>query len=766
MVNEKQFEQNNTSMIVCISIFFAVVVMMVLHHLTVLPWNYVVYLGGSAAFILCFLSSRLWRRFLPDLEAAHVQILGIAVALGLTIFLLLILYYEPLLQPYAFADGFLWHKIPFVLLIILIMTIGVGGFWLICRPTRPIISAVYVGLTIIGAAMAFASVYCINLFNGDYTHGDAFMHAIYVFLDGAPFDRNVKQIYGFYAILYAIPVRFFSLFTDTWTAMVICVGLVAALTVFAYAGTIYYLLHNPWLKGIALFAGLISFVAKRSYNYWQLWPHRVLFPMLVIYSLCVKSRKKHAFAGLLPWLLCFLGIINNFETGIICLIVVCGYHVFKQLQESSELSLSWYLRLLGYALKAIGTVLAAYLFINVVNLLMGGPFIGPGSFLFPIVGGADFGGYLYMELPKMPTSWILYFFALLTGICVPLRTTRLLGGQSKNEDRTAIVFASSLMGMGVGYYYYNRAAYYNLDICILSFTLVIACLADLASNTNMKAVKQIHNYIGIVSVGLLSVMCIGTLVQFPYRLSERYTRGDFSYTDLEEGKQWIKEYLPVDTFFYGKGLEMLCGYTGVTLNCYCTNTGDIIRNEQLLDYVYSEYPKHDTLVLDVIADYYMNVFGDYTYLGNYKLYQVWSRDPEIISRYSQSAYGTDIDDMTLDQELDPSAATFNPELEREVIKAWIVAYGFEPTEEELNLACNSFEQADGKYIYDLVCEHLDIESLDPANYIQSLFNAFESDPGENSRKWLLKERYVNGELSAWDCMRNVMHSKRTFARME
>ncbi len=774
MENNQSKNKYHLTLIVFLMIIVTMGSVYTIRRVSTIRWNYIVYIAGSAVFILGFISSRFWGDKLTKIPLVWKRLSANMIGCFLLIYLLLVFYHETDLQPFAFAGtDYIWHDIPFLFILPIMLLLGILGNLFAGKRAKVPGRIQRRIVQLVSAGMCFASVFCVNIFTGDYTHGDAFMHAIYVFLNGAPFDRNAKQIYGFYAILYAVPVKIVDLFTDTWTAMVICVGLAAALCGFGFCKVLDKLITNDHLYSSAAFAGIISYVAKRNFNYWQLWPHRVLFPVLVLFALTTWQGEKEKRNRFFTLLLCVLAIINNFETGLICVIVISAFEVYRLFQEKhvSWKRLGW--NIIRLITQAAIVVLCAYGIVNLVNHSMGGPWIGPGSFLFPIVGGANFGNNLYMDLPPMPTSWSLYLFVLLSGICIPLMHTSIMGNPSK-EGPVDAVFASALMGMGVAYYYFNRAAYFNLDICILPFVIILAYYLDetikgtpgekIKVKDHLLAVRD-HS-VSFVFLGLLTVMCAGTIVNFPIRIQGRVQRGDFCYDDLKDGKEWITTYLPEDTFFYGKGLEMLCGYSDRKLNCYCTNTGDIVRNKQLLSYVQEEYKNHDTLVLDVISDKYIDAMSDYTFLGNYQLYQVWSKNPEVIESYQSGKYYVPVEEYPLDVELIPSQYAMDPVACKEVIRAWFVAYGIEPTEEEMSEAYADFMERDGRYIYDRVIQSLDLNGITPSVYIQSLFYAFESDFGENSRKWLLKEKYISGELSAWDCMKNVMHSARTFARME
>ena len=86
---------------------------------------------------------------------------------------------------------------------------------------------------------------------------------------------------------------------------------------------------------MALVVPVIPFAYRRT-NYWQLQPHRLVFPMLlaaICCSVCGKSSRKKTARFWGGWLLCMLAVLWSTESGLFCIIGWCAGCIVRWWQQ-------------------------------------------------------------------------------------------------------------------------------------------------------------------------------------------------------------------------------------------------------------------------------------------------------------------------------------------------------------------------------------------------------------------------------------------------
>ena len=170
------------------------------------------------------------------------------------------------------------------------------------------------------AVMYFLGVWIVNTFEGDPYHGEAYLESIYNVADGIPYEELTTGIYGHYGLFFLLPMKIFGAKAVVIQFLIALVGVVTDL---AMLYCIHHLIKKNWVRLLmALVVPVIPFAYRRT-NYWQLQPHRLVFPMLLtaymLFCLRKKQSKKTArFWG--GWLLCMLAVLWSTESGLFCII--------------------------------------------------------------------------------------------------------------------------------------------------------------------------------------------------------------------------------------------------------------------------------------------------------------------------------------------------------------------------------------------------------------------------------------------------------------
>ena len=96
---------------------------------------------------------------------------------------------------------------------------------------------------------------------------------------GVPYTHNVTSIYGHYGLFFKIPMK---LVHGDFRAFGLMMGGLGALTYIGAFLVLQMLVRRRILRVVAAFALAFPVLGMRGGYYWQVWPHRVLFPVLLL----------------------------------------------------------------------------------------------------------------------------------------------------------------------------------------------------------------------------------------------------------------------------------------------------------------------------------------------------------------------------------------------------------------------------------------------------------------------------------------------------
>ena len=143
----------------------------------------------------------------------------------------------------------------------------------------------------LSAVMYFLGVWIVNTFEGDPYHGEAYLESIYNVADSIPYEELTTGIYGHYGLFFLLPMKIFGAKAVVIQFLIALVGVVTDL---AMLYCIHHLIKKNWVRLLmALVVPVIPFAYRRT-NYWQLQPHRLVFPMLLAAYMLFCLRKKQS----------------------------------------------------------------------------------------------------------------------------------------------------------------------------------------------------------------------------------------------------------------------------------------------------------------------------------------------------------------------------------------------------------------------------------------------------------------------------------------
>lgn len=216
----------------------------------------------------------------------------------------------------------------------------------------------------LSAVMYFLGVWIVNTFEGDPYHGEAYLESIYNVADSIPYEELTTGIYGHYGLFFLLPMKIFGAKAVVIQFLIALVGVVTDL---AMLYCIHHLIKKNWVRLLmALVVPVIPFAYRRT-NYWQLQPHRLVFPMLLaaymLFCLRKSSRKKRLGSGAAGFCACWqcCGAPR-----VVCSVSSAGARLHRPLVAAG----AWYAR--GqwerYGALLLGAVLAVLGAIGLTNL--------------------------------------------------------------------------------------------------------------------------------------------------------------------------------------------------------------------------------------------------------------------------------------------------------------------------------------------------------------------------------------------------------------
>ena len=313
-----------------------------------------------------------------------------------------------------------WHTQPAVIAAFLFLAELAIFFWAcqnVCFPEKDgewIIRLVYAALVL----LVFYSMYTPNIFGrgelSDAYHGHAYFNSVYNIYQGMPYTHNVTSIYGHYGLFFKIPMELVHGDFKAFVAMVAGIGAFAHICAFLI---LELLVKSRVLRVLGALAVTFPVLGMRGGFYWQVWPHRVIFPMLLfLYGAWIlKKELCNSWTAVGGYLICLLAILWNTETGLILTVAWAGMLIsrFLSVGKIKIRRLLW----LSFAQFAgmAGAVFGAYGTVNLYNILKHSPANSFEDFLIPLLSGSYMTGVLHLDMPTEPNAYMAVITLFLTG---------------------------------------------------------------------------------------------------------------------------------------------------------------------------------------------------------------------------------------------------------------------------------------------------------------------------------------------------------------
>ena len=569
-------------------------------------------LGICAAATLCFLITDLIGRNLPsDSTPARVMnalLVPVHLAAGALIIALIYKVYlnENTLFPGDVAAYAMRHYFPhpvyfgFILVPALILYVfgkfGTGknrAFRVVTASCVSALSAVY--------------AWCPNPFadtGAGVLHVDAYTTTIINTARMIPFDSHHINIYGHQGILYLPLVRLFGSDYRAVT-LAICVFTFIAFMAASYAADALIGKNIVFFFTMLAVLGTTTLLTRRGL-YYQINPHRLLFPMLALAYLAweLKHPGKVTSAPrlIVRFVITSLAFVWNFETGLFTA-VMFAFCLFLRTHYGEKwfsfAALKTSVLLIVFVVMSLACAVGI---VEVYNMAAGGGLISFRQFIYPLFSGTYNVNNLSLPLPSVGHLYFLQI--LLFGFTLlPILRGRT---EASDEERQVGVFAVgiALSGFSSMIYFINRPAYGNMSIAFIQMALLAGYAADRFMDRDtlfeggVKAYRLCRYVIGCALFFAIFWISIESVLYIQQGVSFRQG-GGWNMTAEEETLLKIRSDVPADTFAVGMGVPQLYYELGWDPQIYPTDFPDM--NDENLNFIRSEL-KNQKAVLTSYPD--------------------------------------------------------------------------------------------------------------------------------------------------------------------
>ena len=519
-----------------------------------------------------------------------------AVKRGLLLLLLAVQIIFFIVMVYRETDGvanvaykYGWHTQPLIFVIVL-FTVELAVFlWFYKRcmfggkEADWIVWTVYAVLTV----LILYCMYTPNIFGrgqwGDWYHAHAYFNSIYNMHWGMPYTGEITSIYGHYALFWKIPMK---LIGGDFRKFVFLLAVLGAFTHLCSFFALYQLVESRLLRILGALAIVFPVLGMRGGYYWQVWPHRMVFPSIfLLYAVWILKRNKACWkAALGGYAICLLAIIWNTETGMILAAAWAGMYLSRIL---SEQDFTWK-RLLGgivfHGMSVVLSFLGAFGVVNLYNIMKHSPANSLSEFLIPLLSKHYMTDVLHLDIPLYPSGYMPEIVLFLIGVTMGIAGWKWFGDSAHRVSwENNFVFFLSVSALGRLVYYMNRPAYHNLDCCHLSAVILMAYLGQKAliflKKQQWKEIaegsfyKMIRTVISTMCVVVLLALSTGTILQFS---QNSYIKENFhNEEEMNQFAQAVAAQIPPNTFAFGMNVTELYSWLHWSTQYYSIDFSDM-----------------------------------------------------------------------------------------------------------------------------------------------------------------------------------------------
>lgn len=322
--------------------------------------------------------------------------------------------------------------------------------------------------------------YAPNIFQdiqGGTYHSHAYTNSIINVCWMVPYGEDMECLYGHYGILFMPFLRALHKFLhlDYLTGIFALSAVVGGISILLYLYILNYFAKDDLIFYLGMLAiGEEYFMNLQGGVYLQVHPHRMIFPMLVLFLVLqeYRKRKKYSFLAICALTLSF---VWSTEVGIVTMVSFAFYRWVLAVMDGTDFSLRKALRLVREMALFAGLPFAlSYGVINGYNLLAGGGLLDFSEFMFPLISDRGYIDQIELALPDVTHAWtgtsLLFLGAALPAVL------RVLFPVRRERGRKPFYFFLGIMSLMIMLYYVNRPAEGSLFIVLFLMLILQAII--------------------------------------------------------------------------------------------------------------------------------------------------------------------------------------------------------------------------------------------------------------------------------------------------
>jgi|GEM_PF-4887318 len=396
-------------------------------------------------------------------------------------------------------------------------------------------------------------------------HASAYIDSIYNILHGQPYIGDQTDQYGHYGLFFYLPLK---LFGESVFTISIILGTLMAVSSLCLIGAVHVTLRSNYLKAfVVIAAGLCLAANTANYIYWQVLPHRIIFPSLMIFVVALYAKKgalmKKEYA--IGSIISMLAILWNLESGIAAAAAWFMFIVIKYYQDN-DFNIRNFARNLLLILGALALyLLVPYLIVNMYNCLVTG--FDPGSLLSVrgFIGAmADPDYFVHLNskwtFGIQPTEFMMFLF--LGCIAWALVNTHILSAKGGGISSTPAIVAASMSVAGLTLL--TKCINHQGGVPVEVWLFTAAVLGILVSQTiweikNIKEWRRFDPYsvvkVSVCSLALLGLAIMGTHATDVGRSADPMLNSN--YDEFISFTKDVEKHVPKDTLAIGDGTSAI-----------------------------------------------------------------------------------------------------------------------------------------------------------------------------------------------------------------
>ena len=422
--------------------------------------------------------------------------------------------------------------------------------------------------------LAAAFSYSANPFKdlaGKLYHTEAYVNSIINVSHFVPYSDDATTVYGHYGIIY---LPFVKLLGNNLCAIMISISITVFVIHFLLGYIINSFLKNDVLYYVSVFAILgMATVYRGTGNYFQVYPHRILFPIIGI-AYIVQSRtsqigvRKRIIAEVL---IGTLAIIWNIESGIVCLFSMLAIEVFDKFEWKVSLVIKKVLLVLG---TTIISFFLSYALVNLYNVICGGKWTTIAQYIYPIGVKSYMVDELVTSFQAPIYYYVLYVWVFCSGV-FPVIINQTKGQMSRLVLLDSLRLSTGISGLLIIVYFINRQAFSNIQVA--HFQLLIMLILGAQEYLDNRDKRYSVTYISMIVICAMmveSLICVG-------RTIDNRVETVWEDDSLKRDASDFENFMVDGSLIIGIGAPVLCEYMGIDSGAYMTDHEDLFEFDYL-----------------------------------------------------------------------------------------------------------------------------------------------------------------------------------------